>query len=157
MTMRRALVKSVIAGGFAVFSGCHQYIPLDTAPPPGEHVALVITDRGRIGLADRLGAGVGRVEGRLTQNEPNEYVLDVFQVGLLGGQKTRWSGESVRLNKDFVGRVERRELARTRTWLLAGAVAAGITAFIATRGLLGSGNDNPDDEPPPPPSSRRGR
>ena len=114
-------------GAALVAQGCYSYVPLETESPPlGETVALQITDRGRVGLADRFGAGLVRVEGRVTKVDTADVVLNVFRVSQVGGAGSRWSGESVRLDRGFVGSVQKRELSRPRSWLLAGGITLGV-------------------------------
>jgi hypothetical protein len=134
-------------------AACHTYIPVESSTPPvGETFAFLISDRGRIGLADRLGPGVARIEGRMTGTEGNEYLISVRSVALLNGTTDSWSGETMRLDRDFVDRLQRKELSKTRSWLLAGAVAGGVAVLIASKGLtevFGQDEREPPKEPPP--------
>ena len=141
-------VMVTVCGALLIAAGCYSYVPLETETPPvGETVALQITDRGRVGLADRFGAGLVRVEGRVTKVDTADVVMNVFRVSQVGGG-SRWSGESVRLDRGFVGSVQKRELSRSRSWLLAGAITVGAAAFIASNRLLGLfSGDRADDTP----------
>lgn len=129
-------------------TGCYTYVPLETDPPVGERLEFQITDRGRVGLAESFGSGLARVEGRLTRVDAQNYALDVFRVTQLDGVRSTWSGESVRLDKGFVGQVQRRQLSRTRTLALAGGIAAGVAALVASRDLIGVFSGDPDEETP---------
>ena len=139
--------------------GCYAYAPLETGVPPvGETVELRIGDRGRVELAERLGRGVSKIEGRLTSVTEQQYELNVAAVSFLSGERNRWSGESMRLDRDYVESSALRKLSKRRTWITASLVAVGVGAFIATRGLIvdffgGSDDRNPD----PPPISLRPR
>jgi hypothetical protein len=138
-----------LCGALLVAQACYSYVPLETETPPlGETVALQITDRGRVGLADRFGAGLVRLEGRVTKVDTADVVLNVFRVSQVGGTGSRWSGESVRLDRGFVGSVQRRELSRSRSWLLAGAITVGVAAFIASNQLFGVFSGDPEDKTP---------
>jgi hypothetical protein len=152
--MLSLVTRCVGIGALAVVTGCYTYVPLEpSAPPPrDETVALEITDRGRLELGDRLGPGVLRVEGRITDATPDVLMVNVFRVAQINGQRSQWSGESVRLDRAFVGRVQERQLSRTRTAIAVAAVAVGVGAFIATRGLSGlfNGGDDPGDPVDPP-------
>jgi|SRR5688572_13689007 len=133
--------------------GCNAYVPVETASPPvGETMSFQITDRGRVELADRFGSGLMWVEGRLTSIDTVGYVMDVFRIQQNGARST-WSGESVRLDREFVGQVQRRQLSRTRTFALAGAITAGVAAFIASTSLIGVFSGDTDEEPPDDPIS----
>lgn len=138
--------------------GCYAYAPLDTSTgvQAGEHVAVEITDRGRAELSDRLGTGVLRVEGTLTRTDSADLVMNVWRVAQIGGATARWSGESVRLPREYASRVQTRTLNRGRTFLVAGAAVAGMVLFTREFGLLGSWAGGEDDNEPPPPASSRG-
>lgn len=149
-------MRCLILGGLMVAAqGCYQYVPIQSnVPPTGERVALQITDQGRVGLADRLGPGVTRMEGLVTRSDSTEYVMNLFRIAQIGSGTSRWSGEAVRVNRNYVGSVELRRLSRGRTALVAGVVGAGVVAFIASRAIRGVFNrDEGDSEVPPPPGS----
>ena len=139
-------------------SGCYTYVPVETADPPvGQTLLFHVTDRGRVGL-ESFGSGLVRVEGRLTSVSTTEYVMDVLRVTQLDGARSTWSGESVRVDKEFVGQVQRRQLSRTRTLALAGGITAGLVMLVASKSLIGAFSGDPDEEPPVDPiSSLAGR
>ena len=135
-------------------AGCYTYVPLETATPPvGETMAFQITDRGRVGLAESFGSGLARVEGRLTSVDTRDYVLDVFRVAHVDGARSMWSGERVRLDKEFVGQVQRRQLSRTRTYALAGVITAGVAVLLASTDLIGAFSGDVDEDVPDDPIS----
>lgn len=149
--MRRAscLLLSVLTA-----AGCYTYVPLETTDlPVGETLAFQITDRGRVGMAESFGAGLVRVEGRLTSFDARNYVLDVFRVTQLEGGRSTWSGERVRVDKEFVGQVQRRQLSRTRTYALAGVIAAGVAVLLASTDLIGAFSGDVDEDLPDDPIS----
>jgi len=142
----------------AVASACYKSVPLDTSTPPvGETVSFIISDQGRIGLGDRLGPGIARIEGRMLGTEGEQYVINVFRTAEIGGTTSVWAGEEMRLNRNFVARLEGRELSKTRTWLAAGAATSVVVAFIVTRGLTGIFGGNDDDPPGEEPQQSVGR
>src|SRR2546430_15688961 len=57
-----------------------------------------------------------------------------------------WTVKTVTVPRAWVGNVPKRHLSRSRTYLIAGAFAPALTAFIATRTLVGSGG--PTEENP---------
>jgi hypothetical protein len=128
--------------------GCYAYVPIETNTPPlGETVALQITDQGRAVLAERFGQGLLRVEGLVTEVDSQDVALSVFRVSQLTGS-SRWSGETVRVGRGYVGRFERRELSRSKTFLLAGGLLGGFAVVVASQGLFGGGAEGdslPDD------------
>lgn len=148
----------VVLGAVPAALGCYQYAPLDTAAgvQAGEHVAVEISDKGRTELSDRLGSGVLRLEGTLTRADSADLVMNVWRVAQLGGPAARWSGESVRLRREYASRVHTRTLNHGRTYLVAGATVAGLVLFTRQFGLLGFASDNGGNDEPPPPVSSRG-
>lgn len=132
--------------------GCYIYAPVQgTTPPVGQTTLMSISDQGRVELGDRLGRGVSRIEARVTGTEGDQLLLNVFSVKYVSGESSRWSGESMRLNRSFVEQLSTRTLSKQRTWIAAGSAAVVVTAFIATHGLLGrfTGDREPGTEPPP--------
>ena len=150
--MRRRLRFLPLAVVTGALSACYTYVPLRApAPPVGETLAFEITDQGRVGLGQRMGSGVARIEGRLTGVQDNNYVVNVFSVANIDGTHALWSGEPVNLQRDFVGAVKERKLSRTRSFLLAGGIVGGITAFAVGRSLIGGGRDDREPDPGPGP------
>lgn len=145
------LTRLAVLVGVVVAQGCYTYVPVDTTSPPvGERLAFELTDRGRAALSERLGEGVLRVEGSLVQADSERYVMRVWGVSQIREGTIRWSGETVTIGRDFVGGVERRQLATTRTWLLAGATT-GVLLYAMTQDLVGGGREQEDpggDDPP---------
>jgi hypothetical protein len=143
----------VVLGVVPAALGCYQYAPLDTSTgvQAGEHVSVEISDRGRAELSDRLGTGVVRLEGTLTRADSSNIEMNVWRVAQITGPTTKWSGESVRFNRDYVSRVQTRTLNRPRTFLVAGAVVGGVVLFTTQFDLLGfaSQSDNGEEEPGP--------
>jgi hypothetical protein len=119
-------------------------------------VSFIISDQGRVGLGDRMGPGIARIEGRMVGTEGDLYVVNVFRTAEIGGSTSVWSGEEMRLNRNFVSRLEGRQLSKTRTWLAAGAATSVVVAFIMTRGLAGlfGGDEHTPPDPDPGQSSR---
>jgi hypothetical protein len=148
-------MRRFLLGGLMVAAlGCYTYVPITTdVPPAGERVALHITDRGRVELADRLGPGVVRMEGMIARSDSTELVVNLHRIGQIGSGTSRWSGEAVRVDRSYVGGVELRRLSRGRTALVAGAVTAGVVAFIASRGIFGAFDRTEEPTPPPEPGS----
>ncbi len=139
-----------------VTSACYKSVPLDTSTPPvGQTVSFIISDQGRVGLGDRMGPGIARIEGRVVRTEGDEFVVNVFRTAVIGGASSVWAGEEVRLDRDFVSRFEGRQLSKTRTWLAAGAATSVLAAFILTRGLTGLfGGDDREPTKEEPQTSR---
>ena len=150
----------LVAVGLTVpmVSGCYTYVPVDTsAPPPvGKRLALDITDRGRVGLSERLGEGVVRLEGTVVADDTTQYVLNVWRVEQLNGNAGKWTGERVRINRDYVSRTFERQLSRGKTFFASGLAVAGLVWFVTSQGLVGGADvtDGGDNGTPPPGQSR---
>lgn len=146
-------------GAVVILSACYRYVPLESPTPAvGETVAFEITDRGRVELGDRLGAGVKEIHGQVVAPNGEEFMITVFRVVELNGNSSLWSGETIRLDRDLVGRVKARELSKTRTWLLATGVTATVVWLVTSRTLSGLFNDDePEPEPIPPTSAVKWR
>ena len=130
--------------------GCYSYVPVDTSTgtPVGERLAFDITDQGRAALADRLGPGVIRVEGSLRELDANSYVMSVWGLSQIGTGLVRWSGKNVRISKEYVSSVRKRELSKGRTYLTVGGISVGLFLFARSQALVGGGRE--DEEKPPP-------
>lgn len=148
----------VVIGVVPAVFGCYAYSPLDTSTgvQAGEHIAVEITDRGRAELSDRLGSGVLRLEGTLTRTDSVDLVMNVWRVAQIGRPTEHWSGESIRLRREYASRVHTRTLNRGKTSLVAGAAVVGLVVFTRQFSLFGFSSGGPDDREEPPPASSRG-
>lgn len=139
--MRQLWISLPVVTTMSLQAGCYRYVPMtEGSPVLGERYTFDITDAGRVGLADRLGPGVLKVEGMLVRRTEDAYVVSVAGIDLIGGGSSHWTGEQVPLNAGYVGRLERRQFSSGRTAVAIGAAALAIGAFIVTRGLIGSGS-----------------
>jgi hypothetical protein len=132
---------AILTAGTHLLAGCYTYVPVGSAPATGASLAFEISDAGRVALADRLGPGVTRIEGEVTEATPEEYAVSVNAVSQINAGRTRWSGESVRIRRDYVVRSEQRKLSRGRTALAVGAAVVGFLAAVLTRSLIGGDGD----------------
>lgn len=149
----RLLCACAVIHALLPLQGCYMYAPLQTeTPPSGETVEMSISDQGRVELSDRLGRGVSTIQARVRGIENGQYLLDVYSVAYVGGERSRWSGESMRLNRDHVFQTRARKLDKRRTWIAAGVTTVAVLGFMASRGLLtgfGIGSGPPDNGDPP--------
>ena len=154
MSSRRLVCIAIV-----VLSGtgaCYEYVPVEgSAAPVGNLVELKISDPGRVGLAQRFGPGLDRVEGRLVAQGDTDVTVSVVSVTSLEGANTKWSGESVNLNRGFIRAVSSRRVSPLKTSAL--VVAAGaVLYFTAGKALIGGGKDPPEPgDPIDPPLQRR--
>ena len=125
----------------ALVAGCYTYAPLPTLEPvPDTQVALVLSDVGRVGAGASMGPGIARVEGALIGSTDSEYTLRIAGVTDIRGRESRWSGEQVSLRRTWVGNAYERRFSKPRTYLLVGALTAGVATFVVTRHLFGIGS-----------------
>lgn len=128
----------------AALGGCYTYSYAPSMPAPGVRLALDINDMGRVALAEHVGPGVARIDGWVISSSDSEYTLRAERtIGLTGGT-TPWNGEQVIVRRNWVGVAREKRFSPQRTAVLATTVTAGFVVFLATRGLLGSGNGSPD-------------
>jgi hypothetical protein len=144
----RALTAFVL--GVPAMTGCYEYVPLASATPAvGQTVSVQITDAGRVQLSDRFGSGLTEIEGRIEAAQADQFVMNVYKVSHISGESALWTGETVRLQRAYVGMTKGRELSRTRTTLMAVTAAVVVVGAIATAHLTGVFN-GPTQEPTPP-------
>jgi hypothetical protein len=127
---------------------CYSYARIDSqapALPLGHYVEVQITDRGRVGLGERFGPGVRQINGTVVSQQDNQLVLSVDRIANIDGEMGRWSGDTARIERDFIGSMTERRVSTSRTALLAAAAGAAIY-FTAASGILGGGKDR-EDEP----------
>jgi hypothetical protein len=138
--MQQRLRFAVLAIALSAAQACYTYTPLVTSPSIGEVVTFQITDQGRVGLSDRFGPGLARIEGLLTAKPDSVYVVNVYSIAQVDGSTSQWSSETVRLPQAYVGSMQSRQFDRKRTTTFAtiAAVAAGGTiAAVIANGLFG--------------------
>jgi hypothetical protein len=148
--MRRA-ASLLITFAVLTSSACYSYVPVTGTPVPGQELALVITDGGRVALTDRVGPEVDQLRGTLVGRTDSSYTLAMSQAVTLRRESIKWTGESVNVSSAFVASVREKRLSRSRSWLVAGGATAAVVAFIVTRSFL-DGNSTVDTDPSNPPT-----
>jgi hypothetical protein len=111
-------------------------------------VQLVLNDKGRVAVADKLGNAVDKVEGTITAQNSDSYTIAVSQVYQLGGASSKWSGESVTIGKEGTTGYQIRRFNQQRTVILAVAIVSAVTVFLVTTGLKASGSGSPPGDGP---------
>ncbi len=123
-----------------LLQGCYETLPLQQGSAPATvSVQLVINDKGRLEIADKLGTSVDRVEGMVTAQNADSYTLAVTQVYQLNGNSAKWENEPVTISKDGVDGFRIHRLNQTRTVVLATALTAALVVFVLTAGIKASG------------------
>ena len=139
-----------------LLQGCYETLPLQQGPPPvsAQSVQLTLNDRGRVAVADKLGAGVAKVEGTITAQDATSYTMAMSHVYQLNGSSTTWNGELVTFPKDASDSYQVRQYNKTRTLALAAAITVAVVVFFVTATLHGSGNDGGTSTPTQPGQTR---
>jgi hypothetical protein len=114
------------------------YSGRSTAPLLGQRIAVDITDAGRAALGGSMGPEILQIEGRLTRDDESEYELAVTSVHMLRGGEQTWSGEKVKVRKEFVSRMYERQFSAARS-VIAGAIGVGVVAYFAGKAIAGAG------------------
>jgi hypothetical protein len=130
----------------ATLGGCYRQHPL-TAPVPavGTQIVAQLTDTGTVMMGNQLGPGVTEVEGVVSAADATNWRLLMLRVDQRGVGSTIWSREPVTFPRPALTRVTERQLDKSRSWMVAGIIAA--TAIIAARAfgafdiMSGSGSD----------------
>jgi len=123
-----------------LLQGCYETLPLQQGSAPATvSVQLVINDKGRLAIADKLGTSVDRVEGMVTSQNEDSYTLAVTQVYQLNGNSAKWENEPVTISRDGVDGYRIHRFNQTSTVILATALTAALVVFVLTAGIRASG------------------
>jgi len=155
----------VTVGGLAILLqwGCYSYLPVQSVPPAAqERAAVVLSDRGRTMMGDRLGQLVERVDGIIVSADSSGVVLSVAGTRDVRGGSSLWSGERVEIPAEAILGYRQRQLSKPRTYLLAGTLVATLALLTFGMSLdLFADEPNGRDSVDPPdqgtPISFRGR
>jgi hypothetical protein len=109
-------------------------------------IGLDINDAGRVALGGSMGPSIGQIEGRLAQRDSSEFVVAVTAVHFLQGGDQVWGGEPVHIKSTYVTSVYERRFSKSRSAVLA-AAGIGAIAIIASRSLIGLGEQDPGKSP----------
>jgi len=125
-----------------LLQGCYETLPLQQGPPPAvETVQLLLNDKGRVNVTEKLGSGVGKVEGTVTAQDATSYTVAVTEVIQQNGSTSKWNGELVTIAKEGTEGYQIHRYNKTRTLVLAVAITAGVVVFFLTTKLFGGGSD----------------
>jgi hypothetical protein len=149
----------VLATWSLLLQGCYESSPIQQGvAPASERLELVLNDKGRAALGDRLGPGVAKVEGMVVKQDSASYTMSVFHVTQIDGSSSTWTGQEVAIGTDGTIGFQMRRLNKTRTTLLTGGIVVGVVAIFAkSLNLLGGSADNPPGQGPPGPQMSRHR
>ena len=123
-----------------LLQGCYETLPLQQGSPPASvGVQLILNDKGRVAVGDKLGSAVEKIEGTITTQNSASYTIAVTQVYQIGGNSSKWNGEAVTIAKDGTDGFRIHRFNQTRTVVLAVAIVVAVTVFLVTVGLKAGG------------------
>jgi hypothetical protein len=151
--MTRSPVRTVVAALWAIAltvqMGCYAYLPVQSAPPPNGVAAVVINDKGRLLLSERMGSLVERIEGQITGRSNGVVTMSVHRVIDVRGNASTWTGEQVTIPEDGIMGYRARKVSKFKTALLIGVTVAVVVLTLGTS--LDLFGDPKGDDPSGPP------
>lgn len=147
----RRFVGGLCAASLSLQMGCYTFKPLQTSvPATGNRIAVVLNDRGRFALGDRLGSAVDKVDGLLVGVDSMQATLEVYRTTDLRGNTASWTGERVQVPKDAISGYQERQFSKRRTWILVGTTVGVVVASMLMVNLnLFGGFSHTDPGTPP--------
>lgn len=151
MRFWRRFVGGLCAVSLSLQMGCYTFKPLQTSvPATGNRIAVILNDRGRYALGDRLGSAVDKVDGLLVGVDSTSVTLEVYRTTDLRGGDASWTGERVQVPKDAISGYQERQFSKRRTWILVGTTVGVVVASMLMVNLnLFSGFSHTDPGTPP--------
>ena len=115
--------------------GCYVYVPLSPGsglPPVGEQVRVEVTELEavRLNLSEVLPDSPTTVQGELVSHEENAVEVLVRVIDFADRSRSRDMFQRIELDPAAIVRVTRRELSRSRTFVLLGGGAALVVSAI---------------------------
>ena len=135
------------AAACTLLGGCYTTVPVDTAPPAGTPVVLMLNDKGRVALSGSVGSSATQIEGALDAQSDSGYAVKVSSVVYINGDNNRWTNERLTIQSDLVRELRVRKFSRGRTALVAGGTVAAAVALMVTRSLLVAGGPETEKNP----------
>ena len=146
----RRFVGGLCAASLLLQMGCYTFRPLQTSvPATGNRIAVLLNDRGRYTLGDRLGSAVDKVDGLLVEVDSAKVTLEVYRTTDLRGGTASWTGERVPIPKDAISGYQERQFSKRRTWILVGTSVGVVVASMLMvnlnlfGGFIHGGSDTP--------------
>lgn len=129
-------------------NACFSYAPAPAAGPPPEQgtaVRVYLSEPQDVRLTEITGNDVVRIDGEIAAADADEMVLSAWWLHARSGYEFRGQGETVRVARENVARVERKRLSYLRS---GGLVALGVLAGILfTVVEVGGGGRGPGEDP----------
>lgn len=147
----------MVAGAILLLAGCYTYQPMQAnLPAPNAsaraRTGIVLNDRGRELLADKVGPLMDRIEGRIDRRENGAVTVSVYRVVNLRGEASTWVGEQVIIPEEGIQGYRSRKFSAGKTAVLVGAVAAAIAITLRVSFNIFGVSSQPGPGPEPEPS-----
>jgi hypothetical protein len=147
----RRFIGGLCAAALALQVGCYTYLPLQTSvPATGKRIAVLLNDRGRFALGDKLGAAVDKIDGLLVGVDSAGIALEVYRTKDLRGNEAAWTGERVYVPKESITGFQERQFSKRRTFLLVGSMVGAVlaSALLVNLNVFGGfSHEEPGDGP----------
>lgn len=128
-----------LAAGLILATACYDRTPIGlTTPAPEARVIASLTDLGAQQMAGKIGPAATQIEGYIDSATDSVWRIRLVRVDQLGGSSTMWSQELVDFPRSALNAPVERRLNKKKSWLMAGAVAVGVSlARFAFGGFAG--------------------
>ena len=149
MTMNRLRIASLLLVT-STLAGCYVQRPLETPiPAPATRIVAELTDSGAVAVGPRLGPGAVQVEGVVAAANETAWNLNLLRVDYRGGTSNTWNRELVTFPRFALSNATERRVNKTRSWMLAGLIGAGVILASQVFGEFSSGEvEEPEPTPP---------
>jgi hypothetical protein len=105
-----------------------------------ETVELLLNERGRADLLDKLGPDALSVEGVLVSRADSSISVTISSVTSISKAVAKWGGEPLTVQMNQLRDVRLKRLSMRKTVVAIGAVVGAGLAFVVTRALGGRGD-----------------
>lgn len=132
-------------------TGCYEYVPMSSrAAADAQRIDVLLNDRGRSELVNRLGPDVLSLEGTLVSRTDSALTVRVLEVTYVNRSVNQWSGEELVIGDSQVRDVRAKRLSKLRTGIATGLAAGAGLIFILTRSINVGGGGEQTQNPTPP-------
>lgn len=141
--MNRAFVRPIAAAllCLSVLNGCFSYVPAAVDPPAPSRVRVLLTRPMDVRLSNVTANNVAVAEGEMVSATRDTLTISALWVRAGTGYEFPGVGETVRIPREQVGRVETRRFSAARSaGLTILSVGLGALLFAGVGKLTGSGD-----------------